>query len=93
MFREATFRAAFKTLQDLAVAMAGAPARCDAGALHRRPIRPTRLRWEWLLCFGAGNDVGALGDDGVVLVSGSNAAGKTAFLETVVVRVDSCERP
>jgi len=57
----------------------------DAGAVARRPMRPTRLAWSWLLCFGPGNEVGILGDDGVVLVSGRNAVGKTAFLEVILL--------
>ena len=58
--------------------------RASSGSHARTAIRPTRLRWDWMLCFGEGNDVGIFGDDGVVLVSAPNGAGKTAFLEILV---------
>lgn len=52
---------------------------------HPAELRPTRLTWGGLLCYGEGNDVSFFGDGGVVLVSAANGAGKTAFLEVFLI--------
>lgn len=57
----------------------------QAGSANRRRLRPISMRWSWLMCFGEGNEVGILGDDGVVLVSARNACGKTACLEVLLL--------
>lgn len=56
----------------------------ESGAPTRTPMRPLRLRWDWMMCFGKGNNVGILSEDGVVLVSAPNGAGKSAFLEVLM---------
>jgi DNA repair exonuclease SbcCD ATPase subunit len=56
----------------------------ESGAPTRTAMRPLRLRWDWMMCFGRGNDVGILSEDGVVLVSAPNGAGKSAFLEVLM---------
>lgn len=52
---------------------------------HPAELRPVRLTWGGLLCYGEGNDVSFFGDGGVVLVSAANGAGKTAFLEVFLL--------
>ena len=52
---------------------------------HPAELRPVRLTWGGLLCYGEGNDVSFFGDGGVVLVSAANGAGKTAFLEVFLI--------
>jgi hypothetical protein len=57
----------------------------SGGPASAAKLAPLRLAWGSLLCYGEGNDVSLFADDGVVLVSAPNGAGKTAFLEVLLL--------